>query len=143
MITVYTLSHKDAWETVRGLIDGKPYAHDDEKSKKAGYHIYTFSGGWVSELGDRLEVNYDNGYTYSVRIENRAKTAQHTLIIPEGMDRAKAVCLLQSALDTHARTVQLLLDMHLKSKGTKYFEAYMDAISTTADMRRLCEANKD
>ena len=143
MITVYTLSHRDAWETVKGLIDGKPYACDDEKSKKAGYHIYTFSGGWISELGDRLEVNYDNGCTYSVRIEDRAKTAQHTLSIPEGMDKAKAVSLLQSALDIHARTVGLLLDMHMKSKGTKYFEAYMDAISTTADMRQLYEANKD
>ena len=143
MITVYTLSCGDAWETVKGLIDGKPYAHDDEKSKKAGYHIYTFNGGWVSDLGDRLEVNYENGCTYSVRIEDRVKVAQHTLSIPEGMDKARAVSLLQTALDIHARTVGLLLDMHMKSKGTKYFEAYMDAISTTADMRKLCDANKD
>ena len=78
MITVY--SYEDAWKTVKGLIDCKPYAHDEEKSKNAGYHIYTFSGGWISDLSSRLEVNYDNGYTYSVRIEDRVKTAQHTLV---------------------------------------------------------------
>lgn len=143
MITVYTLSHKDAWETVRGLIDGKPYAHDDEKSKRAGYHIYTFSGGWVSDLGDRLEVNYENGCTYSVWIEDRVKAAQHTLSIPEGMDKAKAVSLLQSALAIHASNLGMLCDKYVMSNDAKDFDAYMDAISTTADMRRLCKANKD
>lgn len=92
MNTIYTPSHAKAWETVRGLIDGKPYAYNEEKTRKAGYHIYTFKGGWVSDLNDRLEVNFENGSTYSVRIEEEAVKQQQILdTITQDFQDARAI----------------------------------------------------
>lgn len=143
MITVYTLSYGDAWETVKGLIDGKPYAHDDEKSKKAGYHIYTFNGGWVSDLGDRLEVNYENGCTYSVRIEDRAKAAQHTLIIPPGISKETVLSILRDSLDLWDRKSSILYEEYDKNGSAEKFESYMDAISSTSALNSIVKANQD
>lgn len=143
MITVYTLSHADAWETVKGLIDGKPYVHDEEKSKKAGHNIYTFSGGWVSDLNDRLEVNYENGYTYSVRIEDRVKAAQHTLIIPPGVSKETALSILRDSLDLWGRKSSMLYEEYDKDGSAEKFESYMDSISSTSALNSIVKANQD
>jgi len=142
MISVYALGHADAWETVRGLIDGKPYAHDDEKSRKAGYHIYTFKGGWVSDLGDRLEANFENGTTYSVRIEDRVKAAQHMLLIPPGVTKETALSILKDSLGLWSRKASMLYEEYDKDGNAEKFEAYMDAISSTSTLNSIIKANE-
>lgn len=78
-ITCYTVGTCNAWRTARGLIDNKPYNHNPEKSERAGYNIYDFDGGWISDLGTKLEVNFNNGTTYSVVIE-RANTSPAVIL---------------------------------------------------------------
>lgn len=71
-ITCYTDSTANAWKTARGIIDGKPYTHNPEKSERAGYNIYDFDGGWISDLRTKLEINFNDGATYSVVIDYEA-----------------------------------------------------------------------
>ena len=143
MISVYALGHADAWETVRGLIDGKPYAHDDKKSRKAGYHIYTFKGGWVSELNDRLEVNFENGSTYSVRIEDRVKTAQHMLRIPPGVSKETALSILRDSIDLWGRKSSILYEEYKKDGSAEKYEPCMNAIRNIYTLDSIVKANKD
>lgn len=47
----------EAWSLVNRLFPGMEL--DEESKEKAGYNIYRHSASrtWVSDLGDRLEVN--------------------------------------------------------------------------------------
>ena len=38
-------------------------------ASKAGYPVYTDSNGWFSDLGTRIEVNYDNGEYMNIWID--------------------------------------------------------------------------
>lgn len=51
------------------------YIHNSEMSKRAGYDIYftTHPGTneWISDLGNRLEVNRYDGKTFNIWIDDR------------------------------------------------------------------------
>lgn len=53
------------WKQAKLLI-GEEISYNEEKSARAGYGIYDTADGaaWVSDLGDRLEVNLKDGSTH-------------------------------------------------------------------------------
>lgn len=63
---------KAAWAIADELFPSD-YVHDSSRSQRAGYDVYmsTFPGmdAWISDLGDRLEVNLPDGQTINVWIE--------------------------------------------------------------------------
>ena len=65
-------SIKDAW-TEAGKILPTDYEYSAERSERAGYPIYysTAAGmnAWISDLGNRLEVNLPDGKSVSIWIE--------------------------------------------------------------------------
>lgn len=65
-------SKKQAWEKANELFP-TDYLKDEERSNKAGYDIYysTCDGvnAWISDLGNRLEVNLGTGETVNIWIE--------------------------------------------------------------------------
>ena len=70
-MTVRTI--KQAWNEANKLMPCD-YMHDSTRSKNAGYDIY-FSTCvskvcWISDLGDRLEVNLPNGDSINIWIED-------------------------------------------------------------------------
>lgn len=65
-------SIKEAWATADEIFP-TDYTKDESASTSAGYDIYrsTASGSnaWISDLGDRLEINLDTGRTVNIWIE--------------------------------------------------------------------------
>ena len=65
-------SVKEAWNLASRLFP-TDYKMDDHKSKAAGYKIYFSTAeetnAWISDLGNRLELNYPNGSTENIWIE--------------------------------------------------------------------------
>lgn len=67
-------SRNEAWGLAIRLFP-TDYTADMERSSKAGYPIYftTEKGvnAWISDLGDRLQLNYPNGSTESIWVEEK------------------------------------------------------------------------
>ena len=67
-----------AWDEVNKIFP-TDYEHDTSRSERAGYPIYysTADGinAWISDLGNRLEVNLPNGESVNIWIEE-ANTEQ-------------------------------------------------------------------
>lgn len=65
-------SIKEAWRKA-DIIFPTDYLLDSERTAKAGYNIYwsTLEGctAWISDLGNRLEVNLPDGKTVNIWIE--------------------------------------------------------------------------
>ena len=65
-------SIKDAWNEAQRIFP-TDYAEDKQRSKRAGYPIYhsTADGvnAWISDLGNRLEVNLPDGESVNIWIE--------------------------------------------------------------------------
>ena len=65
-------SVKQAWELANRLFP-TAYEKDEERSRRAGYPIHhsTAEGvnAWISDLGNRLELNYPNGESENIWIE--------------------------------------------------------------------------
>ncbi len=65
-------SKQEAWSKADTIFT-TDYMKDEVKSSRAGYDIYysTAAGvnAWISDLGDRLEVNLETGETVSIWIE--------------------------------------------------------------------------
>ncbi len=65
-------SVKEAWKLANKLFP-TDYKKDEERSSRAGYPIYhsTADGvnAWISDLGNRLELNYSNGESENIWIE--------------------------------------------------------------------------
>jgi len=65
-------SIRDAWTEVRKIFP-TDYEHDTSRSERAGYPIYysTAAGvnAWISDLGNRLEVNLPDGKSVNIWIE--------------------------------------------------------------------------
>ena len=63
---------KEAWKLANKLFP-TDYKKDEERSSRAGYPIYhsTADGvnAWISDLGNRLELNYSNGESENIWIE--------------------------------------------------------------------------
>ena len=69
-----TVHSKEAAFQVANTIIPTDYEYDIERTSKAGYPIYwTTAAGrncWISDLGDRLEVNLDNGSSVNIWIDD-------------------------------------------------------------------------
>ena len=65
-------SKQEAWRKADEIFS-TDYTKDDIRSNRAGYDIYrsTAAGvnAWISDLGDRLEVNMENGKTVNIWID--------------------------------------------------------------------------
>ena len=62
----------EAW-SIANEIFPTDYTKNESASERAGYDVYTSNldgcAAWVSDLGDRLEINLDNGKTINIWIE--------------------------------------------------------------------------
>ena len=69
-------SIRDAWAEVQKIFPTR-YEHDASRSERAGYPIYysTASGvnAWISDLGNRLEVNLPDGKSVNIWIQAPAE----------------------------------------------------------------------
>lgn len=68
-------SKEAAWNLANRLFP-TDYVLDEERSANAGYKIYHTTNpemnAWISDLGDRLELNYPNGSSENIWIESKA-----------------------------------------------------------------------
>ena len=75
-------SKQEAWRKADVLFS-TDYMKDDIRSNRAGYDIYysTAAGvdAWISDLGDRLEVNMENGKTVNIWIDDEPQFAEYQL----------------------------------------------------------------
>lgn len=70
-------SIRDAWAEVQKIFP-TDYEHDTSRSERAGYPIYystTAVNAWISDLGNRLEVNLPDGQSVNIWIKAPAETA--------------------------------------------------------------------
>lgn len=71
-------SIRDAWAEVQKIFPTR-YEHDASRSERAGYPIYysTANGvnAWISDLGNRLEVNLPDGKSVNIWIQAPAEAA--------------------------------------------------------------------
>lgn len=74
MIAVRSI--KEAWQKADAIFP-TDYIKDEIKSERAGYGVYVSTAdgvnAWISDLGDRLEVNLDNGKTVSIWVNETPK----------------------------------------------------------------------
>lgn len=75
-------SKQEAWRKA-DIIFPTDYMKDNIRSNRAGYDIYcsTAAGvdAWISDLGDRLEVNMENGETVNIWIDDEPQFAEYQL----------------------------------------------------------------
>lgn len=74
------ISIQTAWERAKALFPGD-FAKDEARSANVGYPIYhsTMDGvnAWISDLGNRLEVNLPNGSSFNIWIEKPKPAVSH------------------------------------------------------------------
>lgn len=72
-------SREEAWNKA-DIIFPTDYAKDEARSSRAGYDVYysTAEGAaaWISDLGDRLEINLENGETVNIWIDEDPKFSE-------------------------------------------------------------------
>ena len=71
--TMKVKSIQEAWDAVSKIFP-YDYMKDESASQKAGYPIYYSTASehpnnWISDLGTRLEVNFENGKSENIWIE--------------------------------------------------------------------------
>jgi hypothetical protein len=73
-------SKQEAWGHADEIFP-TDYIKDDVASTAAGYDIYTSTAegvnAWISDLGDRLEVNLETGKTINIWIEEEPKFPEY------------------------------------------------------------------
>ena len=71
-------SIRDAWAEVQKIFPTR-YEHDANRSERAGYPIYYSTASdvnaWISDLGNRLEVNLPDGKSVDIWIQVPAEAA--------------------------------------------------------------------
>ena len=71
-------SIRDAWAEVQKIFPTY-YEHDTSRSERAGYPIYYSTAAdvnaWISDLGNRLEVNLPDGKSVNIWIQAPAEAA--------------------------------------------------------------------
>ena len=69
-------SRREAWAKAN-VIFPTDYVKDEVRSEKAGYNIYYSTkqntNAWISDLGNRLEINLETGETINIWIEEYPK----------------------------------------------------------------------
>lgn len=90
-------SVKEAWELANRLFR-TDYEIDEERSRNAGYTIYhsTEEGvnAWIADLKDRLELNYHDGSTDSIWIEqdeDKSSTLSYKIFITDSSEAASLI----------------------------------------------------
>ena len=75
-------SKNEAWNKAN-VIFPTDYIKDEVRSKKAGYDIYYSTvqsvHAWISDLGDRLEVNLETGETINIWIEEEPRFKEYQI----------------------------------------------------------------
>ena len=75
-------SRQEAWTKADALFP-TDYMKDDIRSARAGYDVYSSTAegvnAWISDLGDRLEVNLETGETVNIWIEEGPQFAEYQL----------------------------------------------------------------
>ena len=75
-------SKQEAWRKA-DIIFPTDYIKDDIRSTRAGYDVYysTVAGvaAWISDLGDRLEVNLENGETVTIWFDEEPQFPEYQL----------------------------------------------------------------
>lgn len=75
-------SKQEAWSKA-DIIFPTDYMKDEVRSSRAGYDVYysTAAGvnAWISDLGDRLEVNLETGETVNIWIEAEPQFSEYQL----------------------------------------------------------------
>ena len=75
-------SKKEAWSKA-DVIFPTDYIKDESLSEVAGYDIYYSTAksvkAWISDLGNRLEVNLENGKTINIWIEEEPKFNEYQI----------------------------------------------------------------
>lgn len=64
--------YSNAWKLVQALCPDWDIEKDTQSSERAGYSIYRDTKNfynYICDLGDRLEINYDDNTTTNIRIE--------------------------------------------------------------------------
>lgn len=75
-------SRQEAWNKA-DVIFPTDYIKDDRRSERAGYDIYYSTASdtpaWISDLGNRLEVNLPTGETVTIWIEEEPKFTEYQI----------------------------------------------------------------
>ena len=75
-------SKAEAWKEADKLF-ATDYMKDERRSQNAGYDIYYSAAygvnAWISDLGNRLEVNMENGETINIWIEEEPDFPEYQL----------------------------------------------------------------
>lgn len=84
-------SKEKAWEEANKIFP-YDYVKDEEGSAKAWYPIYTSTASehpqnWISDLGNRLEVNLEDGSSTNIWIEDQGEDVEVTVIAKTGETR--------------------------------------------------------
>lgn len=83
-----TFTREAAWDEVNKIFP-YDYEKDELSSKNAGYPIYRcvvaeHFYNWISDLGDRLEVNTEDGKSVNVRIDTELNGMEIKIIFKDG-----------------------------------------------------------
>lgn len=145
-IICHTTTISEAHDIMRAITRYATLTKNADKSSNAGYTIYDFKDGWVSDMEHKLEVNFANGSTYTIIADHESrKEPQPFLALPEGMDRASAVSTLNVALaECCTRSGRLFdsLEKELAENGTSgSLDAYMEAMGHTVALHKIIKAN--
>lgn len=84
-------SKEKAWEEVNKIFP-YDYEKDEKGSANAGYPIYTSTASehpqnWISDLGNRLEVNLEDASSTNIWIEEQGEDVEVTVIAKSGETR--------------------------------------------------------
>ena len=98
---ITTHSIKEAWNLADELFPCD-YLHDSSRTQRAGYDIYMSTNpevyAWISDLGDRLELNMADGSTINLWIVPEGEIAEE--------DMNAAICeAVQAEMDAEAVTL--------------------------------------
>lgn len=129
-------SIKKAWTIVNDIFP-TDYIKDEMSSERAGYPIYVSTAdgepAWISDLGNRLEVNLSNGGTLNIWIEEKSQFSEEQIataldIIDEAIyqiddkinGKLAAVTGIEDAknvlYDAYKAIAEILKDQHPKSE---------------------------
>lgn len=145
-IICHTTAKSAAHDIMRAITRYATLTLNTNKTNNAGYTIYDFKDGWVSDMGNTIEVNFSKGNTYTIIADiEPKKEPQPSLALPEGMDRASAVATLNVALaECCCRSGRLFdsLEKELAENGTSgSLDAYMEAMGHTVALHKIIKAN--
>jgi hypothetical protein len=116
---------RKAWEIANEIFP-TDYTKDDRASDNAGYDIYKSTvpgcGAWISDLGDRLEINLESGDSINVWIEpdrthERSAHNERTITLESTTTTTR-----QGERNTTTRTTEITLSADTTMNAIATFE---------------------